>query len=71
MKAEDEIATGGEVIKAPSGYPIQNPWLSISNRALKQCEAFIKEFGLSPSARTRVNVEKPDKTENPFEEMIG
>lgn len=59
VKAEKEIAKMGEVVKSPSGYPIQNPWLAISNRALKQTESFIKEFGLSPSARTRVDIEKP------------
>ena len=62
VNAEKEIAgTGGEVVKSPSGYPIQNPWLSIANKALKQCESFIKEFGLSPAARTRIEIDKPEE----------
>ena len=61
VKAEKEIAKTSEVVKAPSGYPIQNPWLPVANKALKQVESFIKEFGLSPSARTRVEIEKPEE----------
>ena len=26
----------GEVVKSPSGYPIQNPWLAIANKAFEQ-----------------------------------
>ena len=59
VEAEEEIAKTSEVVKSPSGYPIQNPWLSIANRALKQCGDFIREFGLSPSSRVRVETEQP------------
>ena len=32
-KAEEELKKTGPVVKSPSGFPIQNPWLSISNHA--------------------------------------
>jgi P27 family predicted phage terminase small subunit len=32
--AEEQVAKLGVVVKAPSGYPIQNPFLSVSNKAL-------------------------------------
>lgn len=44
----------GLIIKAPSGYPIQNPYLAIANKAMEQCYQFLQQFGLSPSARARV-----------------
>jgi len=59
-EAERKIAEmrekGGDglLIKAPSGYPIQNPYLAIANRAMEDCYKYLQQFGLSPSARTRV-----------------
>ena len=44
----------GMLVKAPSGYPIQNPYLAIANRAMDDCYKYLQQFGLSPSARTRV-----------------
>lgn len=52
-----EIKTkGGDglMVKAPSGYPIQNPYLAIANRAMEDCHRYLQQFGLSPAARTRV-----------------
>jgi len=59
-EAEQKIAEArerggdGMLIKAPSGYPIQNPYLAIANRAMEDCHKYLQQFGLSPSARTRV-----------------
>lgn len=44
----------GMLIKAPSGYPIQNPYLAIANRAMEDCNKYLQAFGLSPSARAKV-----------------
>lgn len=44
----------GLIIKSPSGYPIQNPYLAIANRAMEDCHRYLQQFGLSPAARTRV-----------------
>ena len=53
-QAEEELAKSGPVVKSPSGYPIQNPWLAILNKALEQILRFGQELGLSPASRTRV-----------------
>lgn len=57
--AERRVAEQGAVVKSPSGFPIQNPYLGIANRALKQIKEFCVEFGLTPSARVRVKAAKP------------
>lgn len=56
QKIAEQRAKGGDglLIKAPSGYPIQNPYLAIANRAMEDCYKYLQQFGLSPSARTRV-----------------
>lgn len=51
MKEQDG---DGMMIKSPSGYPIQNPYLAIANRAMEDCYKYLQQFGLSPAARTRV-----------------
>ena len=53
-----ELAIDGQdglIVKAPSGYPIQNPYLAIANKAMEQCYQFLQQFGLSPATRSRVS----------------
>lgn len=42
------------LVKSPSGYPMQSPWLSIANRSQEMYAKLCTEFGLTPSSRTRV-----------------
>ena len=61
-QAERKIAEtpgDGLLIKAPSGYPIQNPYLNIAKRAMADCYRYLQLFGLSPSARTSVRTTSP------------
>lgn len=54
-RADRQVAaSGGEVVKSPSGYPIQNPWLSVANGALRQLTQIAAQFGLSPAGRRRL-----------------
>jgi len=53
------VATGGAVVKSPGGYPIQNPWLAIANKAMDQYHKAAVEFGMSPSARASLIGSKP------------
>lgn len=55
LKITELAGTGdGLIVKAPSGYPIQNPYLAIANKAMEQCYQYLQQFGLSPSARARI-----------------
>lgn len=44
----------GLFVKSPNGYPIQSPWLAVSNKAMEQYKGMCAEFGLTPAARVRV-----------------
>jgi P27 family predicted phage terminase small subunit len=57
-EAEAEVGRLGEVVKAPSGYPIQNPYRAIANKALTRCERLWAKFGMTPADRSRVHVQK-------------
>ena len=58
-KAEREIKKLGDdgLIEAtPSGYKQISVWLQISNRAVETMHKFMGEFGMTPSARSRVTI---------------
>ncbi len=63
LDAETQLATQGAIVKSPSGYPIQNPNLSVSSQAAKAMQQLLGEFGLSPAARHRM-LGAPKKTED-------
>lgn len=48
-------ATGGMVIVTMQGNRIQNPLLGIVNKAAADMVRYAAEFGMTPSARSRVN----------------
>lgn len=57
VDAEKRIAEMGEkglVDETPNGFMVQSAWLNVSNKAQEQCLKYLSEFGMSPSARSRV-----------------
>jgi len=59
--AKEKVATMGKVypIRDELGnikYLQQNPYVSIANKAFQQIKAACAEFGLSPSARGRIQI---------------
>jgi P27 family predicted phage terminase small subunit len=57
LDATRRVRTSGMVVASPSGYPIQNPYISIAKGALAACCRLWAELGLTPSSRSRVRVE--------------
>ena len=47
------------LVRSPTDQPLQNPWLSIANRAMRQMQSLLAEFGMSPSSRSRVAAGEP------------
>lgn len=60
-EAVSKLHEKGLLVKAPSGYPILNPYLSIINSALDQMRKFLTEFGMTPSSRTRIHVARKNE----------
>lgn len=48
---------GGYVIKTKNEYPIQSPWVSIAAGRRREFLDYLREFGLTPSSRTRIKVQ--------------
>ena len=59
--AEVEVQQQGITIMTTTGRLIKNPAVTIAEKALSQLGGFIAEFGLSPQARSRINVKKAGK----------
>lgn len=67
VQAETKIASLGDdgfVESTPSGYKQMSVWLQISNRAVDQMKSFIAEFGMTPSARSRVTTSQRGQSED-------
>jgi P27 family predicted phage terminase small subunit len=54
LNAADPNGEAGMIWDTPSGYKQMSVWLQIRNRAYDRMMKFAAEFGMSPSARTRV-----------------
>lgn len=51
-----ELGDDGLTYKMTSGYQQIGVWVQISNRSVEIIHKFLSEFGMTPSARSRVNV---------------
>ncbi len=61
-EAEEFISKHGSILKTASGYIQQIPQVSIAQQNLKQMRNFCSELGLSPSARSRLNISNAGNT---------
>ena len=64
VEAEEQIAKASALAFTHNGYPIVNPWATISKQSVDQMCKFLSEFGLTPAARTRISAPEPDDEES-------
>ena len=61
VDAAIKIQKSGTIIKAPSGYPVQNPLVSVARNAQNQMLKALVELGMTPSSRSRITIEPKEK----------
>lgn len=67
-EASEKVKQYGAVIKSPSGYPIQSPYVSHMNKQAENIRRFSAELGLTLASRLRAKASNKRKsTGNPFE----
>jgi P27 family predicted phage terminase small subunit len=54
-EANEAIQKYGAMIKSPSGYPVQSPYVSIANRQTEIMIRIASEFGFTPASRSRIS----------------
>jgi P27 family predicted phage terminase small subunit len=59
-QAEEAIEKYGMIGKTESGYVQQLPYVSIAQKSLQLMKNLASEFGLTPSARSRLSVKPPE-----------
>jgi P27 family predicted phage terminase small subunit len=67
VEAEEKLKETPVLIRTPSGYVQQSPWLTISNRQMELMGRYMAELGLTPASRSRI-VTVRDQT--PFDDEL-
>jgi P27 family predicted phage terminase small subunit len=60
-EAMEQIQKFGTMVKSPSGYPIQSPYLAIANRQAELMMRIASEFGFTPASRSRIAAPPTDQ----------
>ena len=70
-EAEEFLSKHGTISKTPSGYIQQVPQVSIAQTYLKVMKDFASQFGLTPAARTRIQVATDNsESDDPMLELL-
>ena len=59
--ATEQIQKYGAMIKSPTGYPVQSPYIAIANRQAEIMLRIAAEFGFTPASRTRIATPSSDQ----------
>jgi len=59
-EAMEQIQKYGTIVKSPTGYPIQSPYLAIANRQAEIMIRVASEFGFTPASRSRISAPSTD-----------
>ena len=57
VEAEQRLRETPPLLKSPSGYVQQSPWMAISNKQLELMGRYMTELGMTPASRSRVTKE--------------
>ena len=66
VRAETMIREHGEIETTTNGNTIQSPWVGMANKAWAEYVRLATEFGLTPSARSRIQVPEEGDILDPF-----
>lgn len=53
-EATEAIQKFGTMVKSPSGYPMQSPYIAMANRQAEIMMRIASEFGFTPASRSRI-----------------
>lgn len=57
VEAEQKLKETPPLLKTPSGYVQQSPWVAIANKQLELMGRYMTELGMTPASRSRVGVD--------------
>src|SRR6185312_13563492 len=59
-EATEAIQKYGVMVKSPTGFPMQSPYVSIANRQAEIMMRIASEFGFTPASRSRIAKQAPN-----------
>ena len=68
-EATESIQKYGTMVKSPSGYPIQSPYVFIGNRQAEIMMRIASEFGFTQASKSRIST--PIKSEPNLFDLLG
>lgn len=69
-RGKKKTGSGGLLVLTQYGNLIQNPAVGVLNKAGAAMVKYASEFGMTPAARSRINVKKA-RTKDPTDEFFG
>jgi P27 family predicted phage terminase small subunit len=57
VEAEEKLASTPAILRLPSDYIQQSPWLTIANKQLELMAKYMAELGLTPASRSRLAIQ--------------
>jgi P27 family predicted phage terminase small subunit len=60
-EATEAIQKFGSMVKSPTGYPMQSPYIAIANRQAEIMMRIASEFGFTPASRSRISMPQRDE----------
>lgn len=60
-EAMEQLQKYGTIVKSPTGFPIQSPYMAIANRQAEIMMRIASEFGFTPASRSRISAPPQDQ----------
>lgn len=71
LDAIKKIKETGMLVRSPNGFAMPSPYVKIQKDAQAEMMGWLKEFGMTPAARARVNGEGDEVEEDPFMKLVN
>lgn len=71
VQATKQVKKEGEVLYSDKGNAYLNPWKNIQTSALDRMLRYSTEFGMTPSSRSRIKIEKPNEEDEMAKYLFG
>lgn len=69
VEASAAVRTKGMVVLTDNGFPVQSPYIGIINTCWRTMQKLLIEFGMTPAARSRIQVPEA-AADDPFDEFL-
>jgi P27 family predicted phage terminase small subunit len=71
VEAQAQVKKFGAIVKSPlKGFPMKSPYLCVADQAAELMRKFMVEFGLTPSAHSRIRVPEDGNAADEFDRFV-